>query len=141
MDNNNSNFQVDPMGVAFAKAMEIFTYVGLAAMLIPGVIYLFGIRPFSDVHTVAAHWGEPSSLFWEHVNNMTIHGYSWFLHNLGYMDMLCIAGVAVLALVPLFSLFAALVKAKGTYKGLLFILLLEFGFAIVKPLILGGGGE
>ena len=138
---NNNNFQVDPMGVAFAKAMEIFTYIGLAAMLIPGVIYLFGFRPFSDVHKVAAHWGEPSSQFWEHVNNMTIHGYSWFLSHLGYMDMLCIAGVAILALVPLFSIISALMKAKGPYKGLLFILLLEFAFAIVKPLILGGAGE
>ncbi len=140
MENNNS-FQVDPMGVAFAKAMEIFTYIGLAAMLIPGVIYLFGVRPFSDVHAVAAHWGEPSSQFWEHVNNMTVHGYSWFLSHLGYMDMLCIGGVAVLALVPLISIFAALLKAKGVYRPLLFLLLLEFAFAIVKPLILGGVGE
>ncbi len=138
---NNSNFQVDPMGVAFAKAMEIFTYIGLAAMLIPGILYLIGLRPFTDVHTVAAHWGEPASQFWEHVNNMTIHGYSWFMTNLGYMDMLCIGGVAILALVPLVSIFAALMKAKGPYKGLLFLLLLEFAFAIVKPLILGGAGE
>ncbi|MEF3169240.1 MAG: hypothetical protein K6360_07955 [Deltaproteobacteria bacterium] len=138
---NNIACKVDPMGVAFAKAMEIFTYIGLAVMLIPGVIYLFDVRPFIDVHKVAAHWGEPSSQFWEHVNNMTIHGYSWFLSNLGYMDMLCIGGVAILSLVPLVSIFAALMKAKGTYRGLLFLLLLEFVFAIVKPLILGGAGE
>jgi len=138
---NNNNFQVDPMGVAFAKTMEIFTYIGLAAMLIPGIIYLFGVRPFTDVHLVAAHWGEPSSQYWEHVNNMTIHGYSWFLTNLGYMDMLCIAGVAILAIVPFFSIFAALLKAKAPYRGLLFLLLIEFAFAIVKPLILGGAGE
>ena len=138
---NNNDFQVDPMALAFGKTMEILTYVGLAAMLIPGIIYLFGIRPFADVHVVAAHWGEPASQFWEHVNNMTIHGYSWFLSHLGYMDMLCIAGVAVLGSVPLFSILAAALKAKGPYKGLLLLLVLEFAFAIVKPLVLGGVGE
>lgn len=138
---HNNNFQVDPMGVAFAKAMEIFTYIGLAAMLIPGVIYLFGVRPFTDVHKVAAHWGEPATEFWKSVNDMTIHGYSWFLSHLAYMDMLCIAGVAILALVPLVSIFAAMLKAKGPYKPLLLLLLAEFAFAIVKPLIMAGGGE
>jgi len=90
---------------------------------------------------VATHWGEPASEFWEHVHNLSIHGYSWFLQNITCMDMLCIGGVAVLGSVPLFSILAATLKAKGTYRILLFILLLEFAFAIVKPLILGGVGE
>ena len=138
---NNNDFQVDPMGIAYAKAMEILTYVGLATMLIPGVLYLFGISPFADVHDVAAHWGEPTSKFWEHIHHLEVHGYSWFLHYVTNMDMLCIAGVAVLALVPLFSLIAAAAKAKGRYRPLMILLILEFAFAIVKPLILGGGGE
>ena len=132
---------VDPMGQAFAKAMEILTYIGLAAMLIPGVIYLFGIRPFLDVHQVAANWGHPATKFWEEIGNMAINGYSYFLSHLAYMDMLCIGGVALLATVPLFSLVAALTKAKGKYRVLLLILLLEFAFAIVKPIVMPGGGE
>ena len=138
---NNNDFQVDPMGIAYAKAMEILTYVGLAMMLIPGVLYLFGISPFADVNTVALHWGEPASMFWKNIHDMEVHGYSWFLHYITNMDMLCIAGVAVLAMVPLFSLIASALKAKGPYKPLMILLILEFAFAIVKPLILGGVGE
>ncbi|NDY41361.1 hypothetical protein G3N55_00655 [Dissulfurirhabdus thermomarina] len=137
----NNNVTVDPSGLAFAKSMELLTYVGLAAMLIPGVLYLFGVHPFLDVHVVAAHWGEPASKFWEGVGGMTIHGYSWFLSHLTAMDMLCIGGVAILGLVPLFSITAAAVKAKGPARVLLLILLCEFAFAIVKPLVMGGVGE
>ena len=132
---------VDPMGMAFATVMQYLTYVGLAAMLIPGVAYLFEVKPFVHYKIVAAHWGLPASQFWEQVSHMHIDGYGWFLHNLGYTDMLCIAGVAILALVPLFSIFAALLKAKGAYRTLLIILFLEFGFAIIKPLVMAGGGE
>ena len=142
MSNNNSNsFEVDSMGLAFGSVMNMLTYVGIAAMLIPGLMYLAGIRPFMDVHLVASHWGEPASMFWEHIGNMSVSGYSWFLSHLGYMDMLCVAGVAVLGLVPLFSLIAALIKARGPYRVLLVVLVLEFSFAIFKPLIMGGVGE
>ena len=141
MSNENS-VTTEPMAGAFAGAMQKLTYVGLAVMLVPGVLYLFGLHPFLDVHTVAAHWGEPSSVFWEGAKGMTIHGYSWFLSNLAYLDMLCIGGVALLGLVPLFSILSALLKAeKGPYRILLLILLLEFAFAIVKPLVMAGGGE
>ena len=140
MENNNT-VTVDPMARAFATAMEYLTYVGLAAMLIPGIAYLFGVNPLTDVTKVAANWHLPASQFWESVNGMTIHGYSWFLSNLSHMDMLCIGGVAILGLVPLFSLLGATLKAKGPYRILLLFLLLEFGFAIIKPLIMAGGGE
>jgi len=140
-NNKVNEVTVDPMGMCFAKAMEILTYIGLAAMLIPGILYMFGLHPYLELHAVATHWGHPASKFWEEIGNITIHGYSYFLSHLGSMDMLCIAGVALLGLVPLFSLFSALLQAKGKYRVLLCILLLEFAFAIFKPILMPGGGE
>ena len=136
-----NNVVVEPMGDAFAGTMQKLTYVGLACMLIPGILHLFGLTSFLDVHLVAAHWHQPASTFWLETKGMSIHGYSWFLSNLGNFDMMCIVGVAILGLVPLFSIGAALLKAEGAYRFLLLILLLEFSFAIVKPLVMAGGGE
>ena len=138
----DNTVHADPMSLGFANTMTILTYVGLAAMLIPGIIYLFGGNSFLDVQTVAAHWGEPASEFWAGTSNLTINGYDWFLGNITTMDMLCIGGVAILGLVPFFSILMAVIKAeKGPYRILLGILLLEFGFAIIKPLVMAGGGE
>ncbi len=138
----NEQVGAEPMGTAFAKTMEILTWIGLVAMIVPGIAYFVGIKPFADIHVVAAHWGEPASQFWAAMPGaMSIDGYHWFLGNLGYMDMLCVAGVAILALVPFFSIMAALARAQGPYRIILFVLLLEFAFAIFKPLIMAGGGE
>jgi len=132
---------VDPMAIGFAVAMEKLTYIGLAVMLLSGILYLFGVNAFLDPKVVAAHWGEPATEFWAGTSNMSIDGYSWFLSHLGNMDMLCIGGVALLGLVPLFSILLALFRAQGVYRILMLVLLCEFAFAIVKPLIMAGGGE
>ena len=32
--------KVDPMNTAFARTMEILTYIGLVLMFVPGIIYI-----------------------------------------------------------------------------------------------------
>lgn len=127
---------VEPMNVTFARTMEIFTYIGLVLMIAPGIIYLVSGAGFVGVESAVEHWNEPSSTFWKETKGIEIHGYSWFLNNLSYMDCLSIVGIVLLAVTPLASIIAALPKADSRYKVILGVLVLEFIFAIVRPLLM-----
>jgi hypothetical protein len=127
---------VEPMNVIFARTMEIVTWIGLILMIVPGLAYLVGGTGFVDVKSAVEHWNEPSSAFWEETKGIEIHGYSWFLSHLSYMDCLSIMGIVLLAVTSLVSMIAALPKADSRYKVILGILVLEFLFAIVRPLFM-----
>ncbi len=136
---------VDPANLVFARAMEIVTYIGIAVMIIFGILYLVGISPFVDIKSAIAHWHLPVKEFWEEAVGIHIKGYSWFLSHLSKMDCLSMLGICILSLAPLASLIAAWPKAGAQHKVmylLFLILVLEFVFAILKPIILPGlGGE
>jgi len=127
---------IDPMNKSFAKSMEIFTWVGLIIMIAPGIAYFAGVNQFVDMSTAASHWGDSASKFWEETQGITISGYSWFMNNLSYFDMLSVVGVAFIALVPLISIIAAIPRSKGIYTIILVILVIEFIVAIVRPLLM-----
>ena len=134
---------VDPANLVFAKAMEVVTYIGIAVMIIFGLLYLVGLSSFVDIKTAIAHWHLPVKEFWEEVAGIHIQGYSWFLKNLSKMDCLSMLGVCLLSLAPLASLVAAWPKAGAQHKVMFFlylILIVEFVFAILKPIILPGVG-
>ena len=128
--------EVDPMNTTFAKIMEIFTIIGLFAMIIPAIGYFAGISQFVDLEEAVKHWDEPASKFWEETKQIEIIGYSWFLNNLSYMDCLSILGIVVLAIAPLLSIIAAIPRSKGVYAILLAILVIEFVIAILRPLFM-----
>ena len=128
--------EVDPMNTTFARVMEIFTAIGLIAMILPAIGYFAGISQFVGLEEAVTHWDDPASKFWEETKQIEISGYSWFLSNLGHMDCLSILGIVVLAITPLVSLLASIPKSRGIYTILLVILVIEFIIAIVRPLFM-----
>ena len=137
---SNKEVYIDPMNTTFARVMEIFTWIGLIVMVVFGLLYLFGLSSYVDMASVVNHWGDSASKFWEETKGIHISGYV-FLHHLNTMDCLSLIGISILALAPLFALVGALFRAKGIYIVLLLILIAEFIFAIIRPLIMAGGGE
>ncbi len=134
---------VDPANLVFAKAMEIVTYVGIAVMIVFGLLYLFGLSSFVDMKAAIAHWHLPVGKFWHEVAGIHISGYDWFLKNLTKMDCLSMLGICLLALAPLAGILAAWPKVGATHKVLVLlflILVIEYLFAIFKPIILPGVG-
>ncbi len=143
---DRNQVQVDPANLVFAKAMEVVTYIGIAVMIVFGLLYLFGFfSAFVDMKSAIAHWHLPVNKFWHEVVGIHISGYSWFLKNLTAMDCLSMLGICILALAPLAAVIAAWPKVGATHKVLVLlflILVLEYLFAIFKPIILPGlGGE
>ena len=128
--------EADPMNMTFAKVMEIFTVIGLIAMIIPAIGYFAGINQFVDLQEAVKNWDKPASQFWEETKGIEISGYSWFLDNLDYTDCLSVLGIVILAIAPLLGIIAAIPKSKGMYAILLTILAVEFVVAILRPLFM-----
>jgi len=132
---------VDPMNTSFARIMEIFTLIGILVMLIFGVLYIVGLNSYVNTYETITHWGLPANQFWEEIKGIHLKGYI-FLKHLNAMDSLSMLGIAILALAPLFSIIGSFLKTdKKIYKALLTVLILEFAFAVVRPLIMAGGGH
>lgn len=132
---------IDPMNIAFAKIMEIFTLIGLLVMLIFGLLYIMGMNPYLNIASVINHWGLPASKFWSQTKGIQVKGYV-FLHYLNTMDCLSMLGICIMALAPLFSVLGAVLRARNKiYTILLIILMAEFIFAIIRPIIMAAGGE
>ena len=133
--------EVEPMNKVFARVMEVMTLIGLIVMIVPGLISLTGQNVFIDpIHTVH-NWDKPAEEFWMDAKGIKIHGYDWILTNLEHFDSLSLVGIMILALTPIVSIVASVIKAPRVYKAILAIVLAELLFAIVRPLIMAGGGH
>jgi len=127
---------VDPMNIIFARVMKVSTWIGLIIMILFGLLYLSGINPYLDILSAYKHWGKPVALFWREVKGVEVNGYGWYLSNLGMMDSLSMVGMSFLSLIPLVSVLFIIPRAKKIYIILLSILVLEFVFSIIRPIIL-----
>ncbi len=142
MAEKKDQIYVDPINLIFARVMEVVTYIGIAVMILFGILYLAGLKAFVNMKEAISHWNLPVGKFWEEVAKIHISGYSWFLTNLSSMDCLSMIGICILSLAPLAALVAAITKV-GKYKAFAFlflILIVEFVFAILKPIIMPGVG-
>lgn len=128
--------KIDPMNVAFGRAMEVFTYIGLVLMVVPGVIYIITGTGYIDVERVIANWDKSTDEFWNEIKGVEVRGYSWFMNNLSSFDCLSIVGIVILAVAPLVSIIAAIPKSNLKYRVILAVVIIEFMFAIVRPLIM-----
>ncbi|MBE0479140.1 hypothetical protein IBX65_08520 [Candidatus Aerophobetes bacterium] len=126
---------VDAMSIIFSRAIKIGTWIGLAVMILFGLLYLVGINSYLDISCVANHWEKPATLFWQEVKGVQINDYSWFLLNLSFMDSLSMIGIFLLALTPLISVLLMIPKAQGIYKVFLSILTAELAFCIIIPIL------
>ncbi len=133
--------EVEPMNSTFARVMEVVTYIGLVVMIVPGIISLTGQNVHVDPVYVVKNWDKSAEEFWESAKGIKIHGYDWFLENLEHFDSMCLLGVSILAIAPMVSILAALIRAPRVYRILLAILFVEMVFAVVRPLVLAGGGH
>jgi len=139
--NKTVEVKVDPMNLLFARAMEIFTYIGLLVMIFPGIFYLAMGEGYVHTHHVVKHWHKPAHHFWHSVKGIKVSGYTWFLTNLHHFDCLSKLGIVLLALAPLAALIVTIPKAERKFKIIILIAVLEVIFSIVRPLIMEVAGH
>jgi len=138
----DKNIKVEPLNISFAKSMEIITWIGIIGMLTFGVLYLIGISSFVEVKDAINYWNLSTIDFWKEIKGMEISGYGWFLNNLSAMDSLSMLGICILSIAPLVAIISAIPKTSQRIYIIFFIILtIEFLFAIVRPLMIAGGGE
>jgi len=138
----DKNIQVGSMNISFAKSMEVVTWIGIIVMVVFGILYLIGISSFIDIKDAINHWNLSTVEFWKQTKGIEISGYGWFLNNLSAMDCLSMLGICILSFAPLIAIIAVIPKtSQRVYVILFLILAIEFLFAIIRPLIMAGGGE
>ena len=129
--------QIDPVNEAFAKATEIFTYLGIAVMIVFGLLYLVGLPGFVDMRQAVAHWQLSVDEFWRQIKGTPLYGYSWFLSHLNKMDCLSMIGIAILSFVPVFGFLAAIPKSRSKAYTIFFLILVAgFVFAVIQPIVM-----
>ena len=131
-EKKGSEVKVDDMGLAFGKAMIVFTIIGIVMMIVPAILYFTGIRQYIPLSEVSKYWAGSAAEFWQHTKGFHVHGYGWIFNNLSYMDTLSMLGVLLLMITPLVSMIAAMFRGPNkAYKILLFIAAVEFVVSIL----------
>jgi len=124
--------KVDPMALAFAKIMTVFTVIGIVLMVAPAILYFMGQNQYIPLSDAMKHWHESTVDFWKNVKGITVHGYDWIFKNIQYTDCQSLIGVLMLMITPLLSMLAAVVKAPNkVYAILLLVASVEFILSIV----------
>ena len=126
---------VDLMDRKFSTVIKVCTLFGLLIMVIFGLLYLFGLKPYVDIDSVVKYWGKPAYKFWYEIKGNEVNNYSWFLSHLGQMDSLSMVGIFFLTLTPLISVILIIPNAKKIFKILLLILVSELIFSVIKPFV------
>ncbi len=123
---------VDPMALAFAKVMTIFTVIGIVAMVVPAIFYFMGINQYIPLHVASKYWHKSAVEFWRDAMHETVHGYDWIFQNLQYTDCQSMIGVLLLMITPLLSMLAAIPKSpQKIYAILLLVASIEFIISMV----------
>lgn len=127
----------DPMNERFARVMENLTWIGLAAMVIFGLFFLFNVHTYLSAQATIADWQFPVAKFWQAEKGVQINGYLWLLSSMNDTDSLSVLGICILALTPFFSVVATIPRCpKGIHSYFLVILALELIFCMAKPIII-----
>ena len=124
--------EVDPMALAFAKIMTVFTVIGIVLMVVPAIFYFMGQNQYIPLAKASLYWQNSTVEFWEHIKGSPVHGYDWIFSNLQYTDCQSMIGVLLLMITPLLSMFAAIPRApQKVYKILLLVAAIEFIISMV----------
>ncbi len=124
--------EVDPMALAFAKIMTIFTIIGIVLMVAPAILYFMGQNQYIPLSKAMDYWHESTVDFWKDVKGITVHGYDWVFENLQYTDCQSMIGVLLLMMTPLISMLAAAARTPNkTYAILLLVASAEFILSII----------
>ncbi|MBO8181954.1 MAG: hypothetical protein H0Z28_04065 [Archaeoglobus sp.] len=131
---------IDPLNRIFGDVMRTVCNVGLAVIIIASALYFLGIYPGDNPNLEVLKWNEPASAFWKDVKGIDLNGYSWFLSDVMDPEDIVILGTTFLALTPLIGFMFAIPKSHGAMRVLLFIITIEFVYAILRPLLMNVGG-
>jgi len=124
--------RVDPMAIAFAKVMTIFTIVGIVLMVVPAIFYFMGQNQYIPLAKASLYWQNTTVDFWKHIIGSPVHGYDWIFSNLQYTDCQSMIGVLLLMITPLLSMFAAVPRSpQKTYAILLVVASIEFIISMI----------
>lgn len=130
-----NDVRIDKASLRFVKAMEIFTNIGLVIMVVSGIWYFAGLSQCADPQAVVRNWHLPASEFWSETQHIDANGYSWFLGDLDCAANVSVLGISILLLAPLVSILAVLPLSGGIYVVFYFVLIVEFVFAVIRPLL------
>lgn len=132
MKEEKREIRVDPMALAFAKIMTIFTIIGIILMVVPAIFYFMGQNQYIPLTKASLYWQNSTVKFWEHVKGSPVHGYDWIFSNLQYTDCQSMIGVLLLMITPLLSMLASMARApQKAYKILLLVASIEFIISMV----------
>jgi len=114
----NTKIETPPEAIIYAKILKYGSLIGIVAMIITFLIYIFGIMPaYVSPEKIPQLWHLTAHEFLEHIHLKS--GWDW-LHYLNYGDMFNYVGIVFLAaltivgyvaIIPL--LFASGARAVG----------------------------
>ncbi len=91
----NTKIETPPEALIYAKILKYGTFIGIGAMILTFLIYIFGIMPpYVPMNKLPKLWGFTAHEFLEHINLKS--GWDW-LHYLNYGDLLNYLGIVFLA--------------------------------------------
>ena len=125
--------------ILYAKVLEVGMYIGLLALFVTFVLYIFGImEPHVPVEHLDKHWHLPVS---EYLHNLNIpHGWGW-IDLLGHGDFINFIGIVILAgttIICYISIIPTLLRNNDkVYAGLALAEVLILGLAASGILAVG----
>lgn len=137
---NKEEIKPNLMNTIFAKTMEMFTWIGLIIIAIPGLIYFIGTKGFVGISSACSNWNEPAASFWQTTKGIKMSGDLLFIDNFKCMDCLSMIGIMVLVLVSLVSLTVTIPKMNAKYKVITGFVIIEFIIVIIRPFLAGVTG-
>jgi hypothetical protein len=131
---------IDPVNRIFGDVMRTVCNIGLLVIIVAAALYFVGINPGDNPNLEVLKWNEPATIFWKDVKGIEVNGYSWFLTDSTDPENAVILGTTILALTPLIGFVFAIPRTHGALRLLLFVITIEFIYAILRPLIMNVGG-
>lgn len=137
---NNQDIKPNLINNIFARTMELFTWIALVIIAIPGIIYFIGSQGFVGISSACCNWDKPVELFWQTTKGINVSGDLLFIDHFQYMDCLSLIGIMLLIIVSLVSLIVTTPKMNAKYKIIAGIVILEFIVVFIRPFMAGVTG-
>jgi hypothetical protein len=132
-------FEVEDINVIFSRIVGVITYAGLILILVSSILYVLDVNTYVNPDKVVETWHLPAKKFWKENIGSELTGF--YFDKMIYSDMLIIGGIVLLAIAPVLGLISILFKTRGAIRLLCLIAILEFLFAILRPLMQAGVTE
>lgn len=139
--NKQQDIKPDLVNTIFAKTMEMFTWIALVIIAIPGIIYFVGSKGFVGISLACCNWDKPAALFWQTTKGIKMSGDLLFVDNYQCMDCMSMIGIMVLVVVSLISLVFTVPKMNAKYKIITGVVIVEFIIVVLRSFLVGVVGS